>query len=64
MCYSTLENLPKFGCSDKPINIKRNSKGRNSLRPIRNITRKINTRRNSSKGINLRENLKPTHLKV
>ena len=35
----------------------------NSLKPMRNITRKINLRRKSSKGINLKENLKPTHPK-
>ena len=63
MCCSKIEDPPRFSCSNKTSNIERNLKRRNSLKPIKNITRKINIIRNSWKGINSKENLKPTHLK-
>ena len=63
MCCSKIEDPPRFSCSNKTSNIERNLKRRNSLKSIKNITRKINIIRNSWKGINSKENLKPTHLK-
>lgn len=59
-----LEEPPKFECSNKTYKYReKNTKGRNSFRPIKNIIIKINIRESFSKEINLKENLKQMHLK-
>lgn len=63
LCCSKLEELPRFGCSNKAYKNRKKFKRKKFFRINKKYYQKTNTRRSSAKGINLKEILKSMHPK-
>ena len=63
LCCSKLEEPPRFGSSDKTHRCRKKFKKKKFFKANQKYYKKINIRRNSTRKINLKEDLRPMHLK-